>query len=263
MITKIGEQPSAITPFAFEDNYFTEFSKKPKFKIIETAEYTKKWKKHKVYYKIILLKDEDEEELSECDISDIIRKDLNDMIKTECFNSVIYSAPEKDVNVYIYKNGNHFNKISSMTAFYGQSYYCEKCDKPYQNKDKHKCKKVDKMCIMCFKSKHEEDLAKRAEHQPKANTKQRIYCEKCNRYCFNQECLENHSEVCEKFYKCFNCNKILKRNDWRSQSRGKADDTMADEEGNKEHRCGWEKFRNCHKEVEIQRWNLSNKNKTK
>jgi hypothetical protein len=45
-------------PFAFEDDYFTEFSKKPTFKIIEIkAEYTKKWKKHKVYYKNKLLKD--------------------------------------------------------------------------------------------------------------------------------------------------------------------------------------------------------------
>jgi hypothetical protein len=52
--------------------------------------------------------------------------------------------------------------------------------------------------------------------------------------------VENHSEVCEKFYKCLNCNKILKRNK-----------KLVDEEGNKEHMCGWEKCRNCHKEVEI------------
>jgi hypothetical protein len=36
LLQKIGEQPSAMNPFAFEDDYFTEFSKKPKFKIIET-----------------------------------------------------------------------------------------------------------------------------------------------------------------------------------------------------------------------------------
>jgi hypothetical protein len=83
---EIGEQPSAMKPFAFEDSYFTEFSKKPKKKIIETkAKYTKKWKKHKIYYKVILLKEEDS---SESDLSDIImkkitviREGLNEMIK--------------------------------------------------------------------------------------------------------------------------------------------------------------------------------------
>jgi transposase-like protein len=63
-------------------------------------------------------------------------------------NSVIYSGLEKDVKVYLYKNGNHFDTINSMTGFYGQSYYCEKCDKPYQNKDGHKCKTKDKICVM-------------------------------------------------------------------------------------------------------------------
>jgi hypothetical protein len=81
LLQKINDQP-----FAFEDSYFTEFSKKSKIKIIETkAEYTKKWKKHKVYYKVILLKGE---ESSESDLSDIImkkitaiREGLNEMIK--------------------------------------------------------------------------------------------------------------------------------------------------------------------------------------
>jgi hypothetical protein len=185
-----------------------------------------------------------------------IEKILNIQIKVvaaECFNQVIYSGEEKDVKVYLYKNGNHFDTIKSMTGFYGESYYCEKCDKPYQNKDGHKCKKGVKMCLMCFKPKHEENSAKR------------IYCEKCNRYCFNQECLANHSEVCERFYKCLKCNKILKRGDKMvdegkkmieegNNKKGnqiiKKGNKMI-EEGSKEHRCGWEKCRNCYKEVEI------------
>jgi hypothetical protein len=76
---------------------------------------------------------------------------------------------------------------------------------PYQNKDNHKCKQSDKKCVMCFKPKHEEE------------SKQKIYCEKCNRYCFNQECLANHSEVCENIYKCLGCNKLLKRLDKMSK----------------------------------------------
>jgi hypothetical protein len=156
-----------------------------------------------------------------------------------------------------------------MTGFYGQSYYCEKCDKPYQHKDNHKCKKGNKICILCLKPKHKEE------------SKQRIYCEKCNRYCFNQECLENHSEVCGSIYKCLGCNKLLKRLDKMvddgnkmieegnkiieegKQNVDKGDKIIKKgnkmiekgnkmiEKGSKEHKCGWEKCRNCYKEVEI------------
>ncbi|KAJ3640351.1 hypothetical protein Zmor_003655 [Zophobas morio] len=144
---------------------------------------------------------------------------------------------------------------------------------------------------MCFKSNHKEDSGKR------------IYIEKCNRYCFNQECLENHSEVCERFHKCLKCNKILKTGDkmvdegkkmidegkkmieegnrlteevnnmlplWgdtctrpktiqkcnkiveRGNKMIKKGNKMI-EEGSKEHKCGWEKCRNCYKEVEIRK----------
>ncbi|EEZ98755.1 hypothetical protein TcasGA2_TC001319 [Tribolium castaneum] len=419
LLQKINDQP-----FAFEDSYFTELSKKSKIKIIETkAEYTKKWKKHKVYYKVILLKAE-EEDSPKSDLSDIImkkitviREGLNEMIKivkektnfkegdlmnivvnhpdlwnpistglsrtteidnllnniqsiltsnqdldiygctfhaevvnmprgagsgvkmlniaedsrtkksitrinnkdrlccpravivgltyqtniilgkefndndityirkgrnlqttlaqelcnqlkeyneeyftlrdianiekvlniqikviaAECFNQVIYSGEEKDVKVYLYKNGNHFDTINNMTAFYSQSYYCEKCDKPYQHKDNHKCKKGVKICILCLKPKHEE------------GSKQRIYCEKCNRYCFNPECLANHSEVCERFRKCLNCNKILKRGDKMLEEGNNKKGNKMVKEGRKmnDHRCGWEICRNCYKEVEI------------
>jgi hypothetical protein len=89
--SEIGEQPSAMKPFAFEDSYFTEFPKKTKIKIIETkAEYTKKWKKYKVYYKVILLK---EEESSESDLSDIIMKKIT--VISEGLNEMIKIVKEK------------------------------------------------------------------------------------------------------------------------------------------------------------------------
>jgi hypothetical protein len=52
------------------------FQKKSKIKIIEEktkAEYTKKWGRHKVYYKVILVEDK---ETSESDLSDIIMKKI-------------------------------------------------------------------------------------------------------------------------------------------------------------------------------------------
>ncbi|KAL4088767.1 hypothetical protein QTP88_023851 [Uroleucon formosanum] len=150
------------------------------------------------------------------------------VICAENLNTLIYKGDDKETKIYLYKNGNHFDVIKSAKGFYGSSYYCEKCDKPYQNKNKHKClknKNKDKnVCKLCT------DFGKRFEHL--SSTKNRIYCEKCNRYCFNQECLDNHNYICNYVYKCIDYNRIVLR------------DT--------DHKyCGYSKCRNCKEYVKI------------
>jgi TusA-related sulfurtransferase len=64
---------------------------------------------------------------------------LDIQIKVVCaekFNSIIYSGEERETNIYLYKQRNHFDIINSMKSFLGSIYYC---DKPYNNKNKHKC----------------------------------------------------------------------------------------------------------------------------
>ncbi|KAL4136009.1 hypothetical protein QTP88_007583 [Uroleucon formosanum] len=60
------------------------------------------------------------------------------IVCAEHFNTVIY----KEIKIYLYKNGNHFDVIWSMQGFYGSSYYCKKCDTSYNNKDKHNVLKI-------------------------------------------------------------------------------------------------------------------------
>ena len=103
---------------------------------------------------------------------------LDIQIKIVCaenFNTIIYSGKEKETKIYLYKNGNHFDVINSMKAFFGYCYYCDKCYKPYKNKNKHNCKTarngISKLC-------------ERPAHSQAAKSK--IFCKNCNRYCFNQ-----------------------------------------------------------------------------
>jgi len=56
------------------------------------------------------------------------------LVYAENFNTIIYSGEEKETKIYLYKNDNHFDVISSMKAFLGSYYYCDKCDKSYNNK---------------------------------------------------------------------------------------------------------------------------------
>jgi hypothetical protein len=53
------------------------------------------------------------------------------------------------------------------------------------------------------------NLAKKPLHSEE--TKNKIYCEKCNRYCFRHDCFNNHHDVCKEVYKCKVCYKITLR----------------------------------------------------
>ncbi|XP_049808976.1 stromelysin-1-like [Schistocerca nitens] len=71
------------------------------------------------------------------------------------FNTVIHSGKERDTTIYLYHHNNHYDAINNMKAFFGSSYYCQKCDKPYNNKDQHKCKKDKKeVCNLCKGPQH-------------------------------------------------------------------------------------------------------------
>lgn len=138
------------------------------------------------------------------------------IICAESFNTIIYEGPDKSIKLYLYKNKSHFDVINNLKGFYAAHFYCERCDTPYQNKNGHRCKKAP-LCTVCKKAKH--DIC----------TRDKILCNKCNRFCYNQECLPNHTSNCEVIYKCPNCNKLCDRN--------------------KYHICGTSLCRNCNKFV--------------
>lgn len=55
--------------------------------------------------------------------------------------------------------------------------------KLYQNKDGHKCNHTIKPCKLCLEPEH------------LSSKKNRINCKKCNRFFYDQECLEKHNYV--------------------------------------------------------------------
>jgi len=59
------------------------------------------------------------------------------VVYAKIFKSIVYSGEEKETKIYLYKNGKHFDVIDSMKAFLGSIYYCNECDKPCNNKNKH------------------------------------------------------------------------------------------------------------------------------
>ena len=73
------------------------------------------------------------------------------MVCAENFNTIIYSGKAKETKIYLYENGNHFDVINSTKAFLGSVYYCDNCDKPYNNKSGHECSTHPDVCKLCKK----------------------------------------------------------------------------------------------------------------
>uniref|UniRef100_A0A8D8ZAP4 DNA-directed DNA polymerase n=1 Tax=Cacopsylla melanoneura TaxID=428564 RepID=A0A8D8ZAP4_9HEMI len=128
------------------------------------------------------------------------------------FNTVDYKGNEKAIKIYLYKNGDHYDTITKMAGFLSTSYYCENCNKPYEKKNRHICKDKD-VCRICTNELHT------------LQSRNKVYCKDCNRYCYNENCFNNHAKVCSEIYKCTTCNRLVRRFE--------------------EHICGSEVCRNC------------------
>ena len=92
--------------------------------------------------------------INQCDLADDGPYDNSDILKVSniinvnivvvdgnFLNKVVFKTKvNSDKYIYVHRHNNHFNLITSMTAFTNNAYYCNQCDTGYQNKNQHKCK---------------------------------------------------------------------------------------------------------------------------
>lgn len=141
------------------------------------------------------------------------------------------SANTKRKNIYLYLTGDsdettgHFDGIASINGFFGRGYFCTSCLKPYKNKGKHSCIET---CDVC------------GSHQCKVGDDQ-VICSHCHRTCRSEACYKRHNtrkntkgresdkSMCEKFYQCESCKKVINR----------------EKRPPRQHRCGEWKCKNC------------------
>ena len=104
------------------------------------------------------------------------------VVDAEYLNELILTTEKHDVNsqmIYLYKNKNHYDVITSMTGFLCKSYYCHTCKKSYKNRNGHKC---PNKCLACFKYFKDGNKCSGEE----------IICQSCNRSFFGQACFNEH-----------------------------------------------------------------------
>lgn len=163
------------------------------------------------------------------------------IVDSDQFNNVTYPVVKaddyevKDFNIYLLKDGNHFHYINNKTVagFFAKDYFCHKCKRTYQNKDKHKC---EFKCKICCKDGCEGINAKE---------KNWINCDDCWRNFPTEECFNNHKEThtiskginkgeetkscCDRIFKCPTCKKIYDKSKYNME----------------DHKCGDDWCKNC------------------
>ena len=121
-------------------------------------------------------------------------------------NSVIYPPPSSDTgekpHLTLYLHNNHFDVINRVPGFFGRSYFCSRCLKPYDNTTDHLCAA---MCRCCrgFGCVWENDG---------------MACRECKRLFKNRQCYDRHRTepingggrtVCQAIRVCEKCGKSM------------------------------------------------------
>jgi hypothetical protein len=68
------------------------------------------------------------------------------VISREHFNGIVYHGPTADKKIYLYYHDNHYDVITSMTAFLSRKYFCTNCYNGYNTKEEHASNNVCHNC---------------------------------------------------------------------------------------------------------------------
>ncbi|XP_055389973.1 uncharacterized protein LOC129618958 [Condylostylus longicornis] len=117
---------------------------------------------------------------------------------------VIFEGSNHGKRINLLHYDDHFNVITSLTAAFCSSYYCEECNIPYHVKNDHRCSRI---CPCC-------------QQLPQCRSNgNNILCKDCNRLFRSPICLENHKasgskskSICDEVKKCLSCLKTYKSN---------------------------------------------------
>ena len=125
------------------------------------------------------------------------------IVSTSHMNSLIYSGTPSDKRIILLHHNSHFDLLTSLPSFFNRSYYCDKCKIGYNDRLRHRCKKICEGCARmgCTASTNE----------PQIN------CSDCNRTFTSQHCFDHHRlgpvpgaharrrPICESLFRCKDC----------------------------------------------------------
>ena len=130
------------------------------------------------------------------------------------FHITIFGGPQDKSLILLHHHG-HYNVITRLPGFFGSSYVCAHCWKPYDHQDHHRCNKKNQ-CGAC-RQKECPDFQAAYPRGQKATQR----CDSCHRDFFGDTCFQMHlvkdhtgkpaanleSSVCFRRRRCRDCRK--------------------------------------------------------
>ena len=119
----------------------------------------------------------------------------------------------------LHKDG-HYDALTSLPGFFGKSYFCARCFRPYDNEGQHACtNNAANHCGSCL----QEGCSDHAKAY-RARRRATLECSQCGRRLYGETCMEAHRlkshdgkpvgpdkpSVCSKRRKCRGCRKLLR-----------------------------------------------------
>ena len=114
-------------------------------------------------------------------------------------NSIIYRGPERDAKIVLLHHDSHFDVLTSLKAWFDKSYWCDRCDKGYEQRYNHVC--MNK-CRRCLRVNCSEGNA--------------VFCPDCGLTFRNDDCFAEHKNevgvkraICKNIFKCGSCRRMI------------------------------------------------------
>ncbi len=110
-------------------------------------------------------------------------------------NIIFDRGPKNAPTIDLLLENKHYNLITSMPAVFNTRYFCDTCNKPYNNKDSHV--QCYANCPMCFE-------------KGRCEITDKITCDDCNRTFANMQCHTNHlRSICKIRQRCLKCGVVV------------------------------------------------------
>ena len=130
------------------------------------------------------------------------------------FDRRAFSPPGKPEIILLHEK-NHYDVITTLPGFFGSSYVCAHCLKPYDHIGEHACDIKSSLCDAC-RQPNCQDFMEALPREIKPSHR----CHLCRRAFFGETCFENHltkdrrqktnpgNSVCQTVRRCATCFKL-------------------------------------------------------
>ena len=96
-------------------------------------------------------------------------------------------GPPQDKQLVLLYNQQHYDVVTSLPGYFGTSYFCGRCLKPYDHQGKHSCSNNQDHCPACLQNFCTNYREAKAQRRPTS-----LPCDRCKRFFYGETCVTQH-----------------------------------------------------------------------